>query len=39
MRCNSVPAGETPTAITPEQQKDSAHLGHSDSAGRLDNPK
>ena len=39
MRCNSVPAGETPTPITPEEQKDCAHLGHSESAGRLDNPK
>ena len=39
MRCNSVPAGETPTPITPEQQKDCAHLGHSESAGRLDKPK
>ena len=39
MRCNSVPAGETPTPITPEQQKDCAHLGHSESAGRLDNPR
>ncbi len=39
MRCNSVPAGETPTPITPEQQKDCAHLGHSESAGRLDTPK
>lgn len=39
MRCNSVRAGETPTAITPEQQRDCAHLGHSESAGRLDNPK
>ena len=39
MRCNSVPAGETPTPITPEQQKDCAHLGHSESADRLDNPK
>ena len=38
MRCNSVPAGETPTPITPEQQKDCAHLGHSESAARLDNP-
>jgi quercetin dioxygenase-like cupin family protein len=36
MRCNSVPAGETPTQITPEQQRDCAHLGHSESAGRLD---
>ena len=39
MRCNSVPAGETPTTITPEQQSDCAHLGHSESAGRLGNPK
>jgi len=39
MRCNSVPAGEKPTPITPEQQKDCAHLGHSESAGRMDNPK
>src|SRR5580765_3752069 len=39
MRCNSVPAGETPTPITPEQQKDCSHLGHSESAARLDNPK
>jgi len=39
MRCNSVAAGETPTPITPEQQKDCAHLGHSESAGRRDNPK
>jgi len=27
------------TPITPEQQKDCAHLGHSESAGRPDNPK
>ena len=39
MRCNSVPAGQTPTQITPEQQRDCAHLGHSESAGRPDNPK
>ena len=38
MRCNSVAAGETPTPITPEQQKECAHLGHTES-GRLDNPK
>jgi quercetin dioxygenase-like cupin family protein len=36
MRCNSVPAGETPTPITPEQQQECAHLGHAESAGRLD---
>jgi oxalate decarboxylase/phosphoglucose isomerase-like protein (cupin superfamily) len=39
MRCNSVPAGETPTQITPEQQSECAHLGHSESAGRPDKPK
>ena len=39
MRCNSVPAGETPTPITPDQQKECAHLGHAESAGRVDNPK
>ena len=39
MRCNSVAAGETPTPITPEQQKECAHLGHAESAGRPDNPK
>src|SRR6186997_260086 len=38
MRCNSVPAGQTPTPITPAQQEECAHLGHSES-GRLDNPK
>ena len=27
MRCNSVPTGETPTEITPEQQAECAHLG------------
>jgi len=32
MRCNSVPAGETPTPITPAQQKDCAHLGHAENA-------
>lgn len=39
MRCNSVPAGETPTQITPEQQKECAHLGHSENAGRQEQPK
>jgi quercetin dioxygenase-like cupin family protein len=34
MRCNSVPAGETPTQITPEQQQECAHLGHAESASR-----
>jgi quercetin dioxygenase-like cupin family protein len=39
MRCNSVPAGETPTPITPEQQLECAHLGHAESAARRDIPK
>ena len=38
MRCNSVPAGETPTQITPEQQKECAHLGHAESASRQEQP-
>jgi quercetin dioxygenase-like cupin family protein len=32
MRCNSVPAGETPTQITPEQQRECAKLGHAENA-------
>jgi len=39
MRCNSVPAGETPTPITPEQQRDCAHLGHAENASRQEPPK
>jgi len=39
MRCNSVPAGETPTQITPEQQKDCAHLGHAENASRQEQPQ
>lgn len=39
MRCNSVPAGETPTQITPEQQRECAHLGHAENAGRQEQPK
>ena len=39
MRCNSVPAGETPTQITPEEHKECAHLGHAENAGRPENPK
>ena len=39
MRCKSVPAGETPTQITPEQQKDCAHLGHAENANRQEPPK
>jgi quercetin dioxygenase-like cupin family protein len=39
MRRNSVPAGETPTRITPEQQVECAHLGHSESAAQPGNSK
>jgi len=39
MRCNSVPSGETPTTITPEQQEECAHLGHSERAGKPEQPK
>ena len=39
MRCNSVPAGETPTQITPEQQRECAHLGHAESAGKQEQLK
>jgi quercetin dioxygenase-like cupin family protein len=39
MRCNSVPAGETPTEITPEQQRECAHLGHAESASRPERPQ
>jgi quercetin dioxygenase-like cupin family protein len=39
MRCNSVPAGETPTEITPEQQIACAHLGHAESASMQAQPK
>ncbi len=39
MRCNSVPAGETPTEITPEQQRDCAHLGHAENASMEEKPK
>ena len=39
MRCNSVPAGETPTKITPEQQKECAHLGHAEGAARQEPPQ
>jgi quercetin dioxygenase-like cupin family protein len=34
MRCNSVPAGETPAPITPQQQKDCAHLGYAEYTSR-----
>jgi uncharacterized cupin superfamily protein len=39
MRCNSVPAGEPPTTITPEQQIACSHLGHAESAARPDPSK
>ena len=39
MRCNSVPAGEIPTQITPEQQSECAHLGHAEGANKLEQPK
>jgi quercetin dioxygenase-like cupin family protein len=32
MRCNSVPANEKPTPLTPEQQAECSHLGHAVSA-------
>ena len=32
MRCNSVPANEKPTPLTPQQRKECSHLGHSVSA-------
>jgi len=39
MRCNSVAASEIPTPITPEQQEECAHLGHSERAGKPEQPK
>ncbi len=39
MRCNSVPAGETPTQITAEQQRECAHLGHAENAARPEQTK
>ena len=39
MRCNSVPASEPTTTITPEQQEECAHLGHAERAGRPEQPK
>ena len=39
MRCNSVPASEPTTTITPEQQEECAHLGHSERAGKPEQPK
>src|SRR6266576_2619285 len=39
MRCNSVAAGEAPTQITPEQQKDCSHLGRAENASRPEEPR
>jgi quercetin dioxygenase-like cupin family protein len=39
MRCNSVPADKTPTPITPEQQRDCAHLGHAENASMQEKPE
>jgi len=39
MRCNSVPAGQEPTTITPEEQRECAQLGHAESAARPNSPK
>lgn len=36
MRCNSVPANEKPTPLTPEQRKECAHLGHAVSASETE---
>jgi quercetin dioxygenase-like cupin family protein len=36
MRCNSVPANEKPTPLTPEQKKECSHLGHAVSAAEAD---
>lgn len=39
MRCNSVPAAETPTPITTEQQKECAHLGHAETMSSQENSR
>jgi quercetin dioxygenase-like cupin family protein len=39
MRCNSVPAGETPTPITPEQRNECSHQGHVEYEAMPDVPK
>ena len=36
MRCNSVPANEKPTPLTPEQRKECAHIGHAVSASEAE---
>jgi hypothetical protein len=39
MRCTSVPAGETPTSITPEQRRACAHEGHAEYEALQEEPK
>ena len=39
MRCNSVPAEEAPTRITPEQHKECAHEGHVEYEATQEEPK
>ena len=39
MRCNSVAAGETPTAITPKQRIECAHQGHVEYEGMIEKPR
>jgi quercetin dioxygenase-like cupin family protein len=39
MRCNSVPSGETPTPITPEQHRACAHEGHAEYEAMEEMPK
>lgn len=36
MRCNSVPANEKPTPLTPEQRRECSHIGHAVSASDVD---
>lgn len=36
MRCNSVPANEKPTPLTPEQRKECSHIGHAVSASEVE---
>jgi quercetin dioxygenase-like cupin family protein len=39
MRCNSVPANEAPTQITPQEHRDCAHQGHVEYEGEEEKPK
>jgi quercetin dioxygenase-like cupin family protein len=39
MRCNSVPAGEMPTPITPEQHRACTHEGHAEYEAMEEKPK